>query len=43
MKKQVRKVVLSRETLTTLTPAKLDQVPGGVATHPPVCETTGNC
>jgi hypothetical protein len=41
MKKQLRKIVLSRETLHGLD-GRLEQVAAGAATFPPVCENSGN-
>ena len=43
MKKQIEKLSLSRETLHRLEIKQLRQAAAGVWTHPPVCETTGNC
>jgi hypothetical protein len=42
MKKQLRKIVLSRETLHGLDAGRLEQVAAGAATFPPVCENSGN-
>jgi hypothetical protein len=42
MKKEIRKIKLSRETLQALDTAKLNGAAAGAATLPPVCENSGN-
>jgi hypothetical protein len=42
MKKQIRHLQLSRETLQNLTGSLLDRAAAGAATVPPVCEDSGN-
>ena len=42
MKKEIRKIRLSRETIKALETVGLNAAVGGAATAPPVCEDSGN-
>ncbi len=42
MKKQIRHLLLHRETLQNLNAANLPRAVAGAATSPPVCENSGN-
>ncbi|MBV8201764.1 MAG: hypothetical protein JOZ15_14170 [Acidobacteria bacterium] len=42
MKKQTKKVNLSRETLHALESGNLREALGGVYTHPPVCDNSNS-
>ena len=42
MKKHIRKLLLTRETIQNLTAPSLREVAAGAFTYPPVCENSGN-
>jgi hypothetical protein len=42
MRKQLKKMSLSRETLHALATGKLSEVAAGAYTYPPVCENSAN-